>query len=288
MIGRIIKSLAGFYYVETEKGVIETRARGNFRNQKLSPKVGDKVEISLNGKTGAVEKIYPRKNELSRPPVSNIDNLYIVVSTTSPEPRLSVIDEIIVLAERANITPIIVISKTDLVKIPELCETYKKAGFEVFDANDDYEKIKASMVGKLSAFTGNSGVGKSTLLNRINPELKLETGEISEKLGRGRHTTRTVEILKTEDGAFAIDTPGFSINPDDIPPIFKDEMQDFFREFNPYKDSCLFRGCSHRTEKGCAVLKALGEGKIAPSRHQSYLYLYSKVENLKKWEMKRN
>lgn len=285
MTGLILKSLSGFYYVETEKGRVECRARGILRKKGITPKVGDRAEITLTGEKGTVESIMPRKNELSRPPVANIDNLYIVVSTVDPLPNFAVIDELSALAEKSGIEPVIVVSKTDIEAGEKIAAIYKKAGFQVFSAVADYEKIKESMAGKISAFTGNTGVGKSTLLNRIDPHFKVETGDISQKLGRGRHTTRAVELYKLDNGGYIADTPGFSINREDIPPIYKDELENCFREFKDYLGSCRFTGCSHTVEKGCAVIEAVRRGEISEERHKSYKEIYNKIKGIEKWQI---
>ncbi len=285
MIGIIIKALSGFYYVKTESGVVTCRGRGSLRNKKISPKVGDRVKITLEGECGAVDEVLPRKNELSRPPVANIDLLGIVVSTVAPSPNFAVIDEIIALAEIRGIEPFIAVSKTDIEEAEILKETYVKAGFKVFDAVEQFEEIKAFLGGKVCAFTGNTGVGKSTLLNRINPEFQIETGEISKKLGRGRHTTRAVEFYSVDGGGLVADTPGFSLNQDDDLPILKEDLENCFREFGKYIGSCRFGGCSHTSEKGCAVIEAVGKGDIPEVRFESYKALYSKVKDKKKWQM---
>ncbi len=285
MIGIIVKALSGFYYVKCEEGLITCRGRGNLRNKKINPKVGDRVRITVEGACGAVDEVLERKNELSRPPVANIDALGIVVSTVEPSPNLAVIDEIIALAEIKGIEPFIAVSKTDLGEASRLSEIYKKAGFQVFDATEEFGEIKDYLKDKVSAFTGNTGVGKSTLLNRINSEFKIETGEISRKLGRGRHTTRTVELYPLDNGGFIADTPGFSLTGEDDLPILKEDMENCFREFSDYLGKCRFVGCSHTAEKGCAVIKAVEEGEISKERHNNYKELYRRVKDKKRWQM---
>ena len=284
MTGIIVKALSGFYYVDSPVGLVTCRGRGCLRNKKITPKVGDRVRITVEGACGAVDEVLPRKNELSRPPVANIDSLGIVVSTVEPSPNLSVIDEIIALAESKGIEPFIAVSKTDLGEAERLTEIYKKAGFQVFDASEEFDKIKDFLAGKVSAFTGNTGVGKSTLLNRINSEFGIETGEISRKLGRGRHTTRTVELFGLDNGGFVADTPGFSLTGEDDLPILKEDLENCFREFSAYLGCCRFVGCSHTAEKGCAVIDAVEKGEISEERFKNYKELYGRVKNKKRWQ----
>ncbi|HEX3025882.1 MAG TPA: ribosome small subunit-dependent GTPase A [Clostridia bacterium] len=290
--GFIIKATGGFYYVRCGEETYECRARGIFRKEGISPLCGDRVVFSIENNTGTVTEILPRKNELVRPPVSNLDQLIIVISTRDPEPNCLVIDKLTAIAEIKKIEPVIVFTKTDLESPEGLRECYEKAGFEVIcvsSANGmGVEKVKAVLKGKLSAFTGNSGVGKSSLLNRIDSRLGLETGEISHKLGRGRHTTRTVQLYQTGDGGWVADTPGFSsLDIERFETIFKDDLQYAFREFGPYWDNCRFNGCSHIREKDCAVMGAVENGEIPASRYQSYCQLYDQVKGLKEWELKK-
>ena len=239
--GRILKGIGGFYYVETQFGTVECRAKGSFRNKELSPYVGDFVEIEFDREKmcGTVAQIFERKNSLIRPAVSNIDRLYIVVSTTLPAPNLLNIDKLTSIAIHSGIEPVIVISKTDLADFNELKEIYTKSGFTVFETSSDdmsgAEKIKESLQGRVSVFTGNSGVGKSTLINRMFPQLKLKTGEVSLKLSRGKHTTRHVELFPLENGGYLADTPGFSsIEFESYTVIKKDDVESCFPEFEPF------------------------------------------------------
>lgn len=289
MIGLILRSVSGFYYVEDDSGTItECKARGSFRSNGISPKVGDRVEFSFtNEDKGVIEEIKERKNELTRPPISNIDSLYIVISTVAPMPNFQQIDELTVIAEREGIEPVIIISKNDLQDSPEIAQIYAQAGFKVFDAINDSEKIKASMAGKISAFAGNTGAGKSTLLNRIYSEANLKTGEISKKLGRGRHTTRVVELYRLDNGGYIADTPGFTTaQTEKYISVYKDDLPDCFRDFSEYKYGCRFIGCSHTGEKGCAVIEALNNGKIARSRYKSYVEIYNRIKSVQKWQIK--
>lgn len=290
--GRIIKGIGGFYYVETKEQLYSCKARGVFRKKGITPLAGDLVEIRLGEDgTGYVEEILPRKNFLTRPPVANIDQLIVVTSVCDPSPNTLLIDESIAAAEDKEIEPVVVVSKTDLESGEWLRDIYEKAGipfFAVSSVTDEgIEAVKSLLKGKVTAFTGNSGVGKSSLLNRIDPRLALETGEISQKLGRGRHTTRKVELLKLGDDTYVADTPGFSsISLEQCDLVRKENLQFCFREFEPYRNQCKFPSCSHTCEKGCAVLQAVQEGEIHLSRHTSYVAMYNEVKDLKEWEMK--
>ncbi len=288
--GTIIKGIGGFYYVEAANAVYECKARGVFRKEKITPLVGDKVKITVNENAeNTIDEISPRKNSLTRPPVANIDNLIIVASTVEPKPSTLVIDKLTAVAEHKNIEPIIVISKADLSSAEKLYKIYTLAGFKVIpisnETGEGIDAVKSVFKNKISAFTGNSGVGKTSLLNNLDKSLLLKTGEISDKLGRGRHTTRQAELFKVCDGYIA-DTPGFSsfeIDKTDF--ILKDELPYCFRDFKPYLDNCRFNSCSHTCDKGCAVLEALKDGKIAESRHNSYVTLYNEVKDIKEWNL---
>ena len=288
--GIIIKALSGFYYVKTDNGLIECKARGAFRNKNNSPLVGDNVNISLlENNRGVIDEIMPRLNCLIRPPVANIDRLFIVVSTISPLPNTFVIDKMIVSAEDKGIEPIIVINKSDLSSADEIAEIYKKSGFKVFVVsatnNEGVEQLYPLFKDKLSVFCGNSGVGKSSLLNAIDSRFDISTADISEKLGRGRHTTRHIELYESHDGYIA-DTPGFSsIDMEKTAVIKKENLQFCFREFKDYIGECKFTSCSHTKEKGCAILAAVDEGKIPLSRIESYRKLYEESSKYKDWEL---
>lgn len=288
--GIIIKALSGFYYVKTDNGLIECKARGAFRNKNNSPLVGDNVNISiLENNRGVIDEIMPRLNCLIRPPVANIDRLFIVVSTISPLPNTFVIDKMIVSAEDKGIEPIIVINKSDLSSADEIAEIYKKSGFKVFVVsatnNEGVEQLYPLFKDKLSVFCGNSGVGKSSLLNAIDSRFDISTADISEKLGRGRHTTRHIELYESHGGYIA-DTPGFSsIDMEKTAVIKKENLQFCFREFKDYIGECKFTSCSHTKEKGCAILAAVDEGKIPLSRIESYRKLYEESSKYKDWEL---
>ena len=289
--GIILKSTGGFYYVEAANGVYECKARGIFRKKNNSPKVGDRVVISIpTDGYCSIEGILPRKNTLKRPPLSNIDVLVIVVSTTEPAPNSVVIDKMTAAAVDNDIEPVVVISKSDLKSGSDLLDIYNKSGIKVFSYSsqepESAKAIRSYLTGKIAAFTGNSGVGKSTLLNILYSELKLQTGEISEKLGRGRHTTRTVELFKTDEG-YVADTPGFStVDLERYNMIDKDNIKFCFPEFKNYINQCQFASCSHTCEKGCAVLRAVEEGDISESRHKSYVAMYNEVKDIKEWQKK--
>ncbi len=289
--GQIIKGIGGFYYVETTKGVFECKAKGKFRKEKISPLTGDYVTITVReDKENTIDIIHERKNKLIRPPVANIDKLMIVISSTKPMPNFPVIDKMTILAEKNDIEPVIVITKTDLADYTEIYETYKSTGYRVYlysDVNDSsmLDAIKGELKGNLTAFTGNSGVGKSTLINALSGNLKLETGEISNKLGRGRHTTRQTEIFHMGDGS-VIDTAGFSsidFSNDNV--IFSDELEYYFKEFSEHIGECKFTGCAHLGEKGCKICALVEEGVISKNRYESYVAFYNEQKSLKKWNL---
>ncbi len=290
--GKIIKGIGGFYYVDTGNEIYECKARGNFRKQGISPLVGDNVEISINDNAeNTIDTIYPRKNELIRPPLANLDQLFIVSSLVEPKINTVIIDNLTAIAEYKKIEPIIVITKTDLdTSAKKYKQIYEGAGFNVVICNNTTgeggEEIRKLLNNKCSAFTGNTGVGKSTLLNNIFPELKLKTGEISKKLGRGKHTTRHCELFKADNGYIA-DTPGFSsLEFKQIEKILKDDLPYCFREFEEYIGYCKFSTCTHTNDKGCAIVDAVNNGKISKSRHESYISMYNEVKDIKEWELK--
>ncbi len=290
--GLIVKGIGGFYYVEAADTVYECKARGIFRKDKITPVVGDHVAISIDaGGTGSIDAILPHKNSLIRPPVANIDTLVVVVSICDPSPSTLIIDKTIAAAEDKGIEPVVVISKTDLEDSQWLQDIYSKTGLRLFTVSsrtgEGVEEVRTLLHGKITAFTGNSGVGKSSLLNQIDERLQLPTGEISQKLGRGRHTTRQVELIKLEEGTYVADTPGFSsiqIERYDI--VKKENLQYCFREFEPYLNQCKFSSCSHTGEKGCAVIRAVEDGVISESRHRNYIAMYNEVKGIKEWNLK--
>lgn len=286
--GKILKGIGGFYYIETADAVYECKARGVFRKQKVTPLVGDDVTITIrsNGEN-TIDSIYTRKNFLVRPPVANIEQLFILSAACNPSPNLFLIDKMTAIAINKGIEPIIVFTKCDLMDLSEFEKIYKNSGLKTVCISsvtkDGIDTVKEWISGKVSAFTGNSGVGKSTLLNSICEGLNLDTGEISEKLGRGRHTTRAVELYKVCDG-YVADTPGFSsFDIEKNESVALEDIQYCFPEFQPYLGKCKFVSCSHTVDKGCAVLEALSDGKIEKTRHESYKAMYSEAKELKKW-----
>ena len=289
--GILMKSIGGFYYVRCDSKEYECKARGSFRKSGNSPVVGDKVVISVPEEGFAsIEEIKPRINKLKRPALANIDPLVIVCSTVDPEPNFTVIDKMTAAAVNNNMIPAIVVSKNDLKSGERIAEIYRNSEFPVFlcspDDTEDVNRLKAFLKGKVSAFTGNSGVGKSTLINRIFPELELQTGQISRKLGRGKHTTRVVELFEI-DGCFVADTPGFStVDLQRYEMIDKTQLQYCFPEFEKYLGECQFTSCSHTCEKGCRILQAVKDGEIEPSRHKSYVAMYNEVKDIKEWELR--
>lgn len=291
--GRIVKALSGFYYVDTGTGeAIPCRGRGKLRHQKVTPLVGDRVEITaLPDGTGMVDAILPRKNRFQRPMVANIDQLVIVASAAVPATDPFLIDRMAAVAEWKGCEPVLCFNKWDLAQAEELAGLYRAAGFTTLEVSAEtgagIPELAAVLSGKVSAFTGNTGVGKSSILNAIQPGFALRTGEISEKLGRGRHTTRHVELFPVGDGLVA-DTPGFSsFDADRAEPIPREELAAAFRDFRPYLDRCRFQGCAHVRERGCAVLEAVRAGKIAPGRHRSYLRLYEQAKDIEPWQTKK-
>lgn len=293
MQGLIIKAIGGLYTVEASEGVYECKARGVFRKQNISPVCGDNVVFSLERDgIGVIEDICERRSLLIRPPLANLDLLIFVASTCEPQPNLQLLDKFIAIAVYKHITPVVVFTKVDKQDPSEYINIYQQAGIKAFAVDNvtgaGSDEVRKIMLGKLSAFTGNTGVGKSSLLNNIFPDMNLATGEISKKLGRGRHTTRHVELYKLGDSGYVADTPGFSsfdTNRYDI--IFKDELADCFLEFRDYLGKCRFVNCSHTSEKGCAVIEAVNNGMIPESRHKSYVEMYNEARQIKEWEHKK-
>ena len=291
MEGRIVKALSGFYYVDTGEAVIACRARGKFRHQGVSPLVGDLVTVTpTQAGQGMEEASSPRRNQCSRPAGANIDQLVIVASGAVPVTDPFLIDRMITIAEAKECQVIVCFNKSDLDRAEELYQVYRQAGIEVLHVSaengEGLERLRDLITGKVSAFTGNSGVGKSSILNALYPGFGLQVAEVSEKLGRGRHTTRHVELFAA-DGGFVIDTPGFSsFDVEQMEHIRPEDLGETFREFRPYLGQCQFVGCTHTKEKGCAVLAALRDGKIAPSRHASYVRLYQQAKEIKPWQQR--
>ena len=288
--GRIQKALSGFYYVDTGSELLTCRARGKFRKDGISPLVGDRVEVrELGNGDGFLEKILPRRNAFARPAVANIDQLVVIASGATPRTDPFLIDRVAAIAALKGCEVIILLNKCDLDSADELYGIYRAAGFQTLrvsaETGEGLEALKPLIAGKLSAFTGNSGVGKSSILNALDSEFHIQVGEVSDALGRGRHTTRHVELFRLSCGAEIVDSPGFSsFETDELNLELKHRLPETFREFGPYLDRCRFVGCSHTKEKGCAVLEAVRRGDIQKSRHDSYLQLYEELKPLKDWQ----
>lgn len=291
MTGTILKALSGFYYVDCQGQTVTCRGRGKLRYEKNPPLVGDQVEVTLlpDG-TGAVDRILPRKNSFQRPAVANIDLLVVVASGAIPVTDPFLIDRVVAMAEHKGCESVICFNKWDLKQPQDLYDTYVSAGFPTLrvsaETGEGVEELSRLIAGKVCAFTGDSGVGKSSLLNTLEPGITLPVGEVSEKLGRGRHTTRHVELFRLGDGTLIADTPGFA-SFEETEALSPDELPHTFREFAPYLDQCRFVGCAHVKEKGCGVLAALSQGKISPSRHESYVRLYQEAKEIPDWKRRK-
>lgn len=290
--GRIIKALSGFYYVHTPEGkTVECRARGIFRKQNISPLVGDYVTFSMERGKGMIETISERKNSFIRPAVSNLDALVILASGANPVTDPFLIDRVAAIAGDRNVPILLCVNKTDLNDGADLIAIYRNAGFSVFptsaETGEGISALREAICGKTVAFTGNSGVGKSSILNRLDEALGIKTGEVSEKLGRGRHTTRHVELYALGENTYVIDTPGFSsFDTEQMELILKENLQYAFPDFAPYIGQCRYRDCAHLKERDCAVLAALESGEIEKTRHASYVRLYESAKEIKLWELK--
>ena len=292
MTGRIIRSISGFYDVQTAKGLISCRARGILRKEGNSPLTGDMVEITVERGKGMVERILPRKNSFVRPAVANMDALVVFAANVNPATEPFLIDRVAAIAGDQEVQVILCINKCDLDPAMDLVRIYEHAGFTVIctsaETGEGVDKLLESIQGRLVAFTGNSGVGKSSILNRLCPELNLPTGEVSEKLGRGRHTTRHVELYDLGEETYVADTPGFSsFDTDQMEVILKENLQYAFPDFGKYIGCCRFDDCSHRKEPGCAVRDAVDSGDIEKTRYDSYLRLYEKSSQINLWELKK-
>lgn len=289
--GRIIRSLSGFYDVQLPERVVTCRGRGILRKEQITPLTGDLVEITLEGGKGMVETVLPRSNSFIRPAVANVDALVLFAANVNPVTEPFLIDRVAAIAGDQNVPCILCVNKSDLDPAEQLQEIYRKAGFPVIctsaKTGQGIEKLRQALKGKLTAFTGNSGVGKSSILNCLCPELTLATGEVSEKLGRGRHTTRHVELYYLGDDTYVMDTPGFSsFDTDQMDVILKENLQYSFPDFAPCLGRCQFADCTHRSEPGCAVRARVEAGQISASRYDSYLRLYEKSAQIKQWERK--
>lgn len=286
--GIVYKVLRDSYQVKTGGTLVACTAKGTFRREEISPVVGDHVELEGS----VIAGIAPRRNFLIRPPIANFDKLAIVVATEHPQPSTLLVDKLTAIAEHKGAEPILVLNKIDLRRQEAFVQIYEKAGFAVVctDALQGVgmETLRACLRGGMTVFTGNTGVGKSSLLNALSPRLQLQTGEISRKLGRGRHTTRHVELIEVEEEMLVADTPGFStVDLLQYSLVEKEALPYAFRDFAPYLGRCRFTSCSHTTEQGCAVLAAMERGEIAPSRVESYRCMYQELKDWKPWQMKK-
>ena len=289
--GRILRSLSGFYDVQTAEGIVTCRGRGSLRKAHQTPLTGDVVEITVEKGKGMVEKILPRRNCFVRPAVANVDALVVFAANVNPVTEPFLIDRVAAIAGDQEVEVILCVNKCDLDPALDLVRIYEHAGFTVISASAEtgqgVPELRKLLQGKLTAFTGNTGVGKSSMLNQLAPDLQLATGEVSEKLGRGRHTTRHVELYRLDEETYVADTPGFSsFDTDQMDVILKENLQYSFPDFAPFIGDCQFHDCSHRQEPGCAVRQALEEGKLEKSRYDSYLKLYEKASQIKLWELK--
>lgn len=294
MVGILRKVIAGFCYVEAGQFIYECKPRGSIKRKIGTILAGDTVEFSeLPDKKGIIEAVVSRKNSLIRPPLANVDTLFIVSSYCTPSPNTLLIDRLTAIAEAKGIETVLVFNKSDLGDFSELVNTYELSGFKVFVVSveepqslDSLREYLFSLKG-ISAFTGNSGVGKSSILNVLLPELSLKTGIVSEKLGRGKHTTREVELFKLPGSGYIADTPGFSsLDIERYEVVLKDELPGCFKEFGNYLTDCRFTSCTHIGEPGCAVKAAVEKGLIPKSRHENYITLYNEIKDLREWNLK--
>ena len=288
--GVIFKALSGFYYVETSAGMVECRARGRFRLDGITPLVGDRVEFTQTEPgSGFLTSVKPRKNEFIRPPVANIDNMVIVASAAIPVTDPWLIDKMTTIAKKNDCNVIVCVNKCDLGPADSLLDIYKAAGYKTIkmsaETGEGLSELRDAINGSISVLTGNSGVGKSSILNILEPGFRLATGDVSIRLGRGRHTTRHIELFKLSCGAIVADTPGFSAFATEQLSE-KEELQNLFPDFDRYTGECRFQDCAHIKEPGCAVLEALDKGCVQKTRHDSYVRLYSQVSAYKAWEHK--
>jgi len=292
MQGKIIKGIAGFYYVHVvESGLYECKAKGVFRKEKIKPLVGDMVELDVLDeieKKGNIVDILPRKNELIRPAVANIDQALVVFAVNKPKPHFNLLDRFLIMMESKEIPVILCFNKKDIAAEPEiqkLKDIYEACGYQmVFTSaiqEENVSQLKVLLKGKTTAIAGPSGVGKSSLINILQPDAKMETGSISEKIERGKHTTRHSELIWIEDDTYIMDTPGFSsLYTNDFE---KEELKFYFTEFSPFEGQCRFQGCDHVHEPGCAVKEALDEGKIHPVRYENYLEMYQELKEKRRY-----
>ncbi len=290
MQGKIIKGIAGFYYVQTKTGIYECKAKGSFRNRKLKPFVGDNVEITVldeEKKKGNMEDILERKNFLIRPAVANVDQAIVIFAAAKPDPNLNLLDRFLIMMEQKEIPVVLVFNKTDVAekaKLEELAKTYEGCGYQVLSVSamkeEGISKIMEILRGKTSTVAGPSGVGKSSIINLLQSEIHMETGNISEKIERGKHTTRHSELIAIAEDTYIFDTPGFSSLY--VSDMEKEDLKAYFPEFAPYEDQCKFLGCVHLNEPVCGVKEALAEGKLSRSRYENYQMLYEELKEKEK------
>lgn len=289
MKGIIIKAISGFFYACCGQKIYECKARGNFRKSGISPVAGDRVEFTaIDEDHGVIEKVLLRRNFLTRPLIANIDKLFIVSSYENPAPDLFMIDRLTAIARYNGIEPVIVFNKSDMGDFESIARIYTHAGFKTYTVSvltgQGIEEIRGETVNCISSFTGNSGVGKSSILNALFENLNITTGEVSKKLGRGRHTTRHTQLYPDGHGGFIADTPGFSsIDPPADAYNFKLNLAKCFFDFRDYIDGCRFNSCSHTVEKGCSLIEAVNRGDVEKSRHESYAALWEELKNVSKW-----
>lgn len=291
--GLLLSGVGGLYTVQTAEETLTCRACGRFRRERMVPLAGDRVEVEIQEDgSGFVTAILPRRNALVRPPVANLDCLVVVAAAAQPAPNTLVMDKLIAIAEKNDIEPVVVVNKADLADAASLCAAYRASGFTAFALSarepDSVSELAAYLTGRVSAFAGNSGVGKSSLLNSICPALDLSTAAISQKLGRGRHTTRAARLYPLPTGGYVVDTAGFSsLDMEQAAPVLKEELPLCFREFAPFLGRCRYTSCAHDKESGCAVKEAVDAGKIPRSRYESYVAMLADARRLNVWELKK-
>ena len=291
MQGRIIKGIAGFYYVDTGTGLYECKAKGIFRNRKMKPLVGDMAEIEVldeEKKLGNLTEILPRMNELIRPAVSNIDQALVIFAAKNPKPNYNLLDRFLLMMEKQRVPAVVCFNKTDLAREKELSvlmDVYKDCGHRVIFTSVSDEtglsEIREAVEHKTTVLAGPSGVGKSSMMNLLYPDANMETGAVSEKIQRGKHTTRHSELIRVGEDTFVMDTPGFSSLFVDM--FEEDEIKYYFKEFEPYEGQCRFQGCSHTHEPGCGVKQALADGRISETRYDNYVLIYNELKEKRKW-----
>lgn len=292
MTGKIVKGIAGFYYVDVPgEGIYACKAKGIFRNKKLKPLIGDNVEMEVTHEEdmeGNVVKILPRKNALVRPTVSNVDQAFIVFAVTHPEPNINLLDRFLVAVAMNGIDAVICFNKSDLLedsKIRELCDIYEKAGYRTMSVSahedESFDEIETLLRGKTTVFAGPSGVGKSSIINLIQEHTHMETGQVSDKIKRGKHTTRHANLIPIDEQSYVVDTPGFSSL--QLNELLEEDLKEFFIEFAVYEPECKFGGCNHISEPSCGVKNAIEEGLISESRYKSYLHIYEELKDIRRY-----